>query len=469
LLRRILDSPWLYFGLAGVLAIAALLSMVRYEGPGRDTGTLADLDSLRTPPSVNVLFILIDTLRADRLGSYGYERETTPYIDDLARQGIRFANVQSQSSWTKTSMASLWTSVYPARTGVLHWDNALPPEPTLPAEIFREAGFRTTGIVRNGWVEANFGFDRGFETYIMPHPIRTAGRFQQHNPSSHPLQGNDENLTRTAEEFLRSNGHERFLLYVHYMDLHQYTYDSASGLFGSTYSDAYDNALHWTDRNIGGLVRTLKDLDLFDKTLIVIASDHGEAFSEHGNEGHARDLHQEVTTTPWIISLPFALEQPVVVEETVANVDIWPTLLDLLGLPALEGVDGRSTLPLIRSGGSAVAQEDPEGRTIFAQIDQHWGNDKKPSRPLVAVTRPPHRLIFESENPDRLKLYDLSQDPGETHNLATEQPELAEELRAEGEAYLSRAAELSWSSPEVEINEMRRRQLMALGYVEDEK
>ena len=117
---------------------------------------------------LKVLFILIDTLRADRLSAWGYPRETSPMIDWLASGGVRFARQLSQSSWTKCSMASLWTSLYPQRSGVLRFDEVLSSEAKLPAEILREAGFRTVGLFRNGWVAPNFGFSQGFEVYHQP-------------------------------------------------------------------------------------------------------------------------------------------------------------------------------------------------------------------------------------------------------------------------------------------------------------
>ncbi|MGH7337529.1 MAG: sulfatase-like hydrolase/transferase, partial [Myxococcota bacterium] len=112
-----------------------------------------------------MLFVLIDTLRADRLRTYGYPRPTSPIFDVLAAAGVRFAHHTAQSSWTKCSMASLWTALHPARTGVTRFEHVLSPEARLPAEIFREAGFHTAGIWRNGWVEGYFGFDQGFEVY----------------------------------------------------------------------------------------------------------------------------------------------------------------------------------------------------------------------------------------------------------------------------------------------------------------
>jgi glucan phosphoethanolaminetransferase (alkaline phosphatase superfamily) len=122
----------------------------------RKLGTLEDVASLSDRDDLNVVFVLIDTLRADRMGSYGYERATTPVLDYFAARGLRFAEHRAQSSWTKTSMASLWTGLYPQRTDVLTYQDTVAAAATLPAEIFQSAGFETVGIWRNGWVAPNF-------------------------------------------------------------------------------------------------------------------------------------------------------------------------------------------------------------------------------------------------------------------------------------------------------------------------
>ena len=465
MLRRLLDSPRTYYALAGILLVVAVLTQFEIRTPARPEGREAELAALRARDDVNLLFILVDTLRADRLHAYGHERETSPWMDELARTGVRFARVVSQSSWTKSSMASLWTATYPARNGVLRWGHGLPEEAPLPAERMREAGFRTAGIFRNGWVSANFGFGQGFQGYIRPLPSVSPGK---QTPRSHErLKGTDEDVTQAAFEFLRTYGDERFLLYLHYMDLHQYTYSEASALFGSSYSDAYDNAVHWTDQNIGALLLELDELGLRDRTVVVIASDHGEEFLEHGSEGHAKTLYREVTEVPWILSLPFRLEPGVVVETRVENVDIWPTLLDLLGLPALPKADGRSRLPLIEAALQGAPTPD-DSAPAFAHLDRRWHLAEGGSKPIVAVTQGPHRLIL-TESPEDgqvVELFDHRVDPGEANNIATDHPELGARLLKQAAAYRD-LPPLDWGAApvQVEISDLDRGQLKALGYL----
>jgi arylsulfatase A-like enzyme len=457
--------------LVAAVLVALLAAGGRYwvaggEDPdSRLPGTLEDLLALRERRDLNVLFVLVDTLRADRLHAYGYERETSPNLDALAATGIRFARQVSQSSWTKCSMASLWTGLYPVRTRVLRAYDALSPDARMPAEIFQEAGFRTAAIWRNGWIAPNFGFAQGFEIYLSPRSQRRdrARIHRVENPNI-SLQGDDSDILVSALEFLRGYGHERWFLYLHLMDVHQYAYSEDSALFGTDYSDSYDNAIHWVDSLLGHLFDELGRRGLRERTVIVFAADHGEAFGEHDGEGHARNVYGEVTQTPLILGFPFRLEPGVVVEARSENVDLWPTVLDLLGLPPLPDPDGRSLVPEIVAAVKGEPPSDGDGRA-FAQIDQSWGQTERRPRPMVAVNDGPWRLIYRAVAPRRSELYDKDQDPREQRDLAAEQPERTEALIREASAYLqSRPPPWGDAAPNVEIDEMQLDQLRALGY-----
>jgi arylsulfatase A-like enzyme len=465
--RRLLDSPWLYFGGAALLLIAALVTQFEVHFPSRDPAPLEKVSELRDRKDLNLVFILVDTLRADRLSSYGYTRPTSPILDEIAAHGILFERVVSQSSWTKTSMASMWTATHPIRNGILRYNHVIPSEATMPAELLREAGFRTAGLWRNGWVEPNFGFDQGFEIYVRPTPGRSKQQMHRQSPGGEPLGGTDEDLVISATDFLDRYGHERFFLYLHLMDLHQYVYDDHSAIFGTTYSDVYDQSVNWTDRLLGLFLKGLDDRGLLDNTVVAIASDHGEAFREHGSEGHARNLYGEVTHVPFIISLPFLLERGVRVPETVSNADIWPTLLDLMGLPALPDADGVSLLPLVKKAGGVDPGADtaPLVRPVFAHLARGWGNPKADAQSIVAVTRGNERMIANLEKPEDSELFDTSADPTEQRNLIAEDGSGADSLRALIEGYEKRDTAPWGKAPGVaELDEMRLNQLRALGY-----
>jgi arylsulfatase A-like enzyme len=465
MLRRWVDSPSVYFAGAAVLLLVIVALQFDLRVPSRPRGTVGDLALLRDRGDLNVVFILVDSLRADRLSLYGYERQTTPVIDDLANHGIVFERVIAQSSWTKTSMASLWTGTYPAAHGVLRFDNAIPDEAVMPAEIFKAAGYRTVGIWRNGWVAPNFGFAQGFDVYYTPKAGADA-RLQRHSPDATFIGGTDEDVLMAVRDFLEHFGQEKFFLYLHLMDLHQYVFDDDADAFGPTYSDAYDKAIDWTDRVIGAIVDALDTAGVLPRTLIAISSDHGEAFLEHGREGHAYDLYREVVEVPYVIIPPLILDRGIRVEETIANVDVWPTLLDLVGLPPLQGADGRSMLPLVLEAGGASpgrALEDLT-RPVVSHLDQHWGGRAEP-REWVSLTRGDSRVILQIDHPNSVEFYDSSTDPGEATNLSEEGlPELQPMLERI-ERYLN-DSEPPWGveSPTVEIDELRLNQLRALGY-----
>jgi arylsulfatase A-like enzyme len=460
---KFLGSPWPY--LVGALLLVALYAGGYFANRDADPRPIAGPQALATlaeRDDLNVLFILIDTLRAHRLGAYGYERETSPHLDRLAANGIRFARQLSQSSWTKCSMASLWTGLYPVRSGVVRYGHALPEEALLPAEIFREAGYRTAALWRNGWVAPNFGFGQGFELYMRPKPLPVPASVRRENPSIR-LEGSDGDIFYSAREFLRQHGNERWFLYLHMMDVHQFVYDEESALFGSGYSDVYDNSIRFVDRVIGYLLAELDERGLRDRTLVVVASDHGEAFGEHGREGHARDIYGEVTEVPFIVSPPFRLDPGIVVETPSANVDIWPTLLDLLDLPPLEDPDGRSFLPEILAAADGASDRGAE-TSRFAYLDLTWGRTNREPHPLVSVSSGPYRFFHQPTQPESSELYDHDADPTEQHDIAAEQPEIAARLREEAEAHLESDPAPWGDASVVELDDMMLNQLRALGY-----
>jgi arylsulfatase A-like enzyme len=425
-------------------------------------GSIEDIASLSHREDVNVLFVLIDTLRSDRLGTYGYPRDTSPILDRMAAQGVRFARQLSQSSWTKASMASLWTGVYPTRTGITRFDDIVPPEAVMPAEVFKSAGFRTIGLYRNGWVAPTFGFDQGFEVYTRPPPLRIPAEVRRENPTL-SARGTDEGVVQAAVEFLRVNPSERWFLYLHLMDLHEYTYDAESARFGGSYSDIYDSSIRWTDGTLDLLLRQLADLGQLSRTLVVIASDHGEAFRERGFEGHARHVYRETTEVPLYLLFPFRLEPGIVVTTRTRNIDIWPTVYELLGLPLPLGIDGRSRVPEILAAARGEELADAEVMAL-AHLDQHWGRRDTGPQPTIAVLDGELRYVKRIVRGRVVEqLYDARGDPAELNDLASSQAETVARLRDVAEQEL--LEEPIWGEPESrEIGELELNQLRALGY-----
>ncbi|MCH7644622.1 MAG: sulfatase [Myxococcales bacterium] len=465
--KQLLVQRWPWLVAAGVLAVAFLSTFVEIRLPGdwdrRPRGAAEDIARLRDRGDLNVLFIVVDTLRAERLGSYGYERDTSPVLDRLAHSGVRFARHLAQSTWTKSSMVSLWTGLYPARTGVTRYDHVIPEAARMAAELLREAGFQTVGLWRNGWVSPTFGFDQGFEVYQKPAATILPPNLRRENPTLSD-RGTDQSLIEVAREFLRVSGQQRWFLYLHLMDLHEYIYDAESALFGSSHSDLYDNSIRWTDGSIGLFLEALSELGQLENTLIAVTSDHGEAFLERGYEGHAREVYRESTEVPFLLSLPFRLEPGVVVEARTQNVDVWPTIFDLLGLEPPEGIDGRSRLPDILSSASGQIPDDG-GRIAIADLDRNWSRRNSDPLPTIAVVEGTLRYVRVEHAGDRRseQLFDARDDPRELRDLAAEEPEALERLRAAADDYYE--TEPAWDeAPTREIGELELNLLRALGY-----
>jgi len=463
---RLIDQRWPWIAAAAVVVLALLASTVEIHHPGdwddRPIGDADDIAALRHRDDLNVLFIMVDTLRAERLGSYGYDRDTSPALDRMAATGVRFDRTLAQSSWTKASMASLWTGLLPARTGVTRFDHLVPEDAVLPAEILKEAGFQTVGIYRNGWVAPTFGFHQGFDVYQRPGRTLEEPEVMRENPTVSD-RTTDEGLVAAASEFLRLRGDQRWFLYLHLMDVHEYVYDEESALFGSRYTDVYDNSIRWTDGVLEVLFATLAQLGHLDDTLLIVTSDHGEAFGERGFEGHARKVYRESTEVPWLLLFPFRLESPAVVAARTSNIDVWPTVLDLLGLRFPMEIDGRSRVPEILAavrGRPLPASGDP----AIAHLDQKWGRPEKQPEHTVAVAEGPLRYVrIDQDGGTVEQLFDAARDPAELRDHAAENPEALARLREAADVYLESSP--PWGqAPTREIGELELNHLRALGY-----
>jgi arylsulfatase A-like enzyme len=377
--------------------------------------------------------------------------------------GARFERNLAQSSWTKASMASLWTGLYPARTGITRYDDVIPDEAVSAVELLRDAGFNTVGLYRNGWVAPTFGFDQGFEVYQRPVPRPLPPQARRENPTLAD-NGTDESVIDEAVEFLRVNGRHRWFLYLHLMDLHEYIYDAESALFGSTNSDIYDNSIRWTDGTIEALLKSLASMGHLENTLIVVTSDHGESFLERGFEGHARRVYRETTEVPFIIAFPFRLSPGIVVRTRTSNVDVLPTLLDLLGLEPMPDVDGRSRVAELLASARGETLETA-GQITFAELDQHWGQSQKQPLPAIAVVEDSLRYV-RSDRPDgsRLEqLFDARDDPQEFRDRGKTDPETLARLREIADEHAE--SKPAWGdAPTREIGELELNLLRALGY-----
>jgi arylsulfatase A-like enzyme len=341
----------------------------------------------------NFILISIDSLRADHVGAYGYSRATTPHIDALAEESIVFENAVSTTSWTLPAHISMLTSRFSEAHGVTAAGDSLADSAITLPEILQENGYATAAVVSGPFLNRRFGFSQGFDIYD-DETVSFAEINDSHQGITSPL------THERALEILNHVAGEPFFLFLHYWDVH---YDYAppppfDEMFDPDYSGSvsgngfirndeihrgmdprdlehvvalYDGEIAFTDSYLGELFAELKRLELWDNTLIVLTSDHGDEFFEHGNKGHRNTLYGELLDVPLIVKLPQQRRSGERLGNLAGIVDIAPTMLEVAGLPPLAGANGESLLnrmdgSLDRAGDNT---EEPAGRVYFADVD----------------------------------------------------------------------------------------------------
>lgn len=287
----------------------------------------------------NVIFILIDTLRADHLSYFGYERDTTPNLDTFAKENLVFKNAFSPAPWTPTAMASIFTGLYPTVHGMIppnSREEALKSSAKLTdkvytlAELFKDNGYYTMAVQTNPWLSNAFGYAQGFDEYVF-----------KHRQKANII--NDE-AYRLLNEYVsnKDNKNKPFYLYLHYLDPHnpyqapkdydKYYTDSVSGDYNDKAQELirkYDREIKFTDDKMGELFKFLKEKKLYDDTIIVILADHGEQFFERGHHGHGFNVYNEEIHVPFFIKAPKFKGE---INDPVSSIDLFSTFVDLCKL-----------------------------------------------------------------------------------------------------------------------------------------
>jgi len=437
----------------------------------------------RTPDAAgkpNVLMIVVDTLRWDHVGCYGYARDTTPAVDRLAADAARFERAYSTASWTIPAVGSMISGLYPSHHTAISFDRELPGEIDTLAEILRGEGYATAGIVSHSAIDSSHNFDQGFDVFLE-------SEARGHDYVSTP------GVTGQAVDQLvaLSSGDAPFFLFVHYFDPH-YNYrrhpefgfaaPSAGRLTGEEpmadlrrmeeeltqdetqfLRDLYDEEIRFTDAGIGRLLDRFTDLGQLENTIVVFTSDHGEEFLDHAHLGHTRSLYEELVRVPLIIRDPSRTGPGHVVQRPVSVVSLTPTLLDLVGIDpdSLGFQAGSLRADLAGEDGVGAAQ-------IFCEVDFVPLRKSRlvPEVHKRTVIEERHKLIRD-ETSGLVEVYDLETDPGELRDLHELRPEQAERLSRS----LERAIEHA-SSGEVDpsmrlIDDAEIERLKSLGYVGD--
>ena len=391
--------------------------------------------------SPNVVLIVVDDLRADHVSSYGYHRETAPFVDELAQQGVLFENAISQSSWTKTSVASILSSLNPDAHGVHRANDVLSHDLVLLPELLQEAGYRTFCVHGNPWMDRQFGFNQGFDYYVYSH---------WHNEDM-----SGERVMREAIKWLGSEPEEPFFLYLHFMDVHApFVAPTGYGVFGDGQEGAYDASILYVDTQLRELHDELGALGVLDDTWFVFTSDHGEEFGEHGDaSGHGRTLYREVLDVPLIFYHPRRDLKEKRIARQVRLIDVAPTILDLAGISTPEAMQGGSL--------RANLEGDPRGAPLLAV--SRVGSE---GIDLFSFTTPQHKYVLDLGTGVE-ELYDRSRDPLESENIASRYPDVVERLRRQAQTIReTEQARRGVSETLTEIDEELREALRALGYLQ---
>ncbi len=454
---------WLPWAFVAVFPMSALLG-------GRTVVQVTSFSPSLPPRPRPVILVVMDSVRADHLSLYGYRRKTSPNLELLASHATVYRHAVAPSNWTLPSHASLLTGLYPTRHGA-HYVDELPAGRPLSshvqtlAELLRNRGFRTAAVVANyGYLSASFGLAQGFQHYqdtrwlplgrlAWPFCLRAAlepaiTRLCPERGSGIGLR-DAEDINRSVFSLIEQFASEPFFLFINYMDTHwpylpPEPYRSLFHQTGQAFDwrrfwtlekqvvtrqrqlaetertsliSLYDGAIRYLDTHLGVFFQRLKELGIYDSSLLIITSDHGDTFGEHGLVSHGASLYEAEVHVPLIIKYP-QQKTPDTVLPTVSLVDVLPTVLDSLRLP-LPATDGRPLRTLT----------DDTKRFVFTEAYPHIHfvslnpGFKKLQR---AVYWGPYKLISSSTG--TRELFDLKADPTETANLYTMLPGTSEKL-----------------------------------------
>jgi arylsulfatase A-like enzyme/Tfp pilus assembly protein PilF len=414
----------------GAQALAAVLLVA-----GCAQQEKAPSSAVEAHPGTPVVLISVDTLRSDRLPAYGYAGVVTPAIDALRHDSILFRHAFTAAPLTLPAHVTALTGLRPDQHGVR--DNAgyrlADTVPYLPA-LLQSAGYRTGGAISAYVLRGTAGLSRGFDHY--DDRITVSPRALLPN-----LQRDGNETAALAAEWLRSVAGEPLFLFFHIYEPHM-PHDPPEP-FASAYPSPYDGEVAAADAIVGKLLGSLRELGLYDRALILFLSDHGEGLYDHDDYEHGLLLYREILQVPLIVKLPGAARAGTAVERAVSLVDVVPTVLEYLGVPAPESLAGTSLLAPNGGAETALFSE-----TLFPRLHFGWHE-------LFSVVDYPYHLI---SGPDP-ELYDLASDPGERENLITRERQVARRLAAELGNYGTEFA------PPGEVDAETRRGLAALGYV----
>jgi arylsulfatase A-like enzyme/Tfp pilus assembly protein PilF len=380
---------------AGVAALGFLIYLGLNKGFSKK--------GLGTFPETNVLLFTLDTTRADHIGCYGYPNVRTPNIDGLAADGFLFKNATAQAPLTLPSHSSIFTGTYPFIHGVR--DNGgfyLEPEKVTLAELLKQKGWTTSAFVGAFVLDSRWGLNQGFDYYYDNFDF---AKYKKISLDSVQREGGE--VIKAFFDWFKTNGDRRFFSWIHLYDPHT-PYEPPEP-YKSEYSGRpwglYDGEIAYVDSLIGKVLESLREKGVLDKTIIVIAADHGESLGEHGESSHAFFIYDSTVSVPLILKLPASNLKAKTIDAQVELVDIMPTLLDLLGIAVPNEVQGRSLAPLL-AGSRSETDKMAYSESYYPRYHYGWSELKS-----LRTVR------YQYIQAPRPELYDIVRDPMERTNI----------------------------------------------------
>ncbi|UCH33867.1 MAG: sulfatase [Armatimonadota bacterium] len=422
---------------------------------------------------LNVLLITLDAQRADHLGCYGYHRETSPNIDALAARGVLFRQANANAPWTLPSFASILTSQFPMDHGATTPRRALPGSNWLLPKIMQRHGYFTAAAIASGFVAPHYNIAQGFNRFV-------GDRFKDETTAHFRCMDSPPWVTDFGLKFLKVHRDQPFFLWLHYLKPHDpYLWQPKHRFLDAPPTDLpeylslpwltshqdeltpkqmheivalYDGQTAYADSYIGQILGQLDRLGLRERTVVVLSSDHGEQFLQHGAFGHHRQIYQDELHVPLIIAAPTSVKGGRSVDEPVQLVDLMPTLLDLCGIrEQVSGARGQSLMPLL-TGRSGYREQD-----IVASVSEP--DQSEDVELMRSIRRGDWKLLLKVRE-SKTELYDLAADPGEQHNLAGRGLDVERQLRNALSRY--RRAR---SRPGLKLSPETERRLRGVGYL----
>lgn len=438
-------------------------------------------------PRPNVILVVIDTLRADRLGIYGNDRGLTPFLDGLAERGVVFKNVYAASSWTVPSVASIFTSRFPSQHHVTTFESKLADREVTLAERLEAAGYETGGVQANFHLTEELGYAQGFKSWTVLTGSEAKVRGDRVRAAAlHWLQGDGNAATPQSPYFL----------YLQYMEPHSpyeplpvyrerfgrlaEGVDVASAMalmrtinfkaFTPAQVDVlqslYDGEVASVDAELRTLFAALEERGVLENSVVVITADHGEEFKEHGHMAHGHALFNETIRVPLIVLAP-GINSGHVIDQNVSLIDVAPTIMDLVGLPAQASFEGHSLVPKMtgRSLLHWLLSTNAPSPDVLSELPK-TGSPLDIRAHSRALVRGANKLVIGLRGPQKnevSELYDLAKDPGEMTPLrpADAMQTLGAALQTRTDALAQRASSVTESGA---VDEATKEKLRALGY-----